>query len=263
VSEAQFGIVQVLKPFPGFEDVYQGFPHSRPIVFPGILDPLAGRPGYSPDLEAGFAVPLGATIALAIPVAAAVQGNNVAVQSYEYQFHWRFRTLRDYRDPGIARRAPYHLPEQTPGAPDSLAAPGSQERVALPAMPETELVPLGNGVYEARPKRVVVAGFSAGPGDALLPTGAQGQQQQGILDPLVPAAIGFAYDPIFALVYLTVGGDELMVSVTRTGAPGSWDFNTLGADLPFSNIYGKGGTGPGTHPSYRRAGIQLTTGTRG
>ena len=68
--DAQFGIAKILRPYAGFEADYQGNQVSNAIALTerGIaLDPLAGKPGYAPNLLRGLPVSLGARIVLWIP----------------------------------------------------------------------------------------------------------------------------------------------------------------------------------------------------
>ena len=60
---------------------------------------------------------------------------------------------------------------------------------------------------------------------------------------------------------VVVADDAFMLLAQREAQPPGdrWDFN--GDDLPFSEVYGKGGTGAGTHPSYQDVGIYVLFGT--
>ena len=114
--DAQFGVARVIKPFPGFESVYQGQPVSTPIAFPGTLDDDAGKPGFDPNLLKGIPVPLGSKILLWIPTAfnQTPAGDFQNVVDYKYKFLFRLRNLRDFRE---SRKA-YHFPKNSPGEND-------------------------------------------------------------------------------------------------------------------------------------------------
>lgn len=252
-ADAQFTWASIIKPFPGFEAVYQGQSHAIPIAFPGVRDPRAGTDGFSPNLLAGIKVPLGARLLIEIPVA--VLAPNVAF--YDYTFVWRLRNVRDFR----VDRTPFHFPRQSPGAPDSTVPP-AQPRFVIPAATDVilyeqaEPAAFGNGVMRVV-KQVYRIGDGGGAGDPLLPDGANGIYQQGVLDPATAGAQA-AGDPIFQPIWCDVMGDELIVTVNPvpTEPVGTWDF--AGVDLPFSNIYG---TGNGAHPVFRDIGIYVMTGT--
>jgi hypothetical protein len=262
-NDAQFGIVKVLKPFPNFEDVYQGKDRSTPIAFPGTLDAQANRPGYAPNLLAGTPVPLGARVVLWIPVCIA----EPVVQDVDYFFIWRLRNIRDFRDPGPnSQRAPFHFPRQSPGAPDStIPAPrfvlpaSCQQLVFDPVFPASDLP----AVSVSKRNWLRIGNGSAGSVDALTPSGVPGIVQQGVLDPAFgPQAAG---DPLFVPYSTYAQGDELIIfAMPQPAPPGAmYNFDLAAADFPFSNVYGKGGTGAATHPSYPDVGIYLMVGTPG
>lgn len=259
-ADAQFGIATVLKPYLDFEDRYQGQATSTPVAFPGTRDALAGQDGYDPNLLAGVACPLGALMMLLIPLAVA----NALVTSYDYRIIWRMRNVRDYR----LNRVPFHVGRQSPGAPDTSGA-GSEPRFVIPAISDALLYEEALTVPLAAPYAVTYAqnrsfriptANAGGAVDPLLASpAAVGVFQQGVLD---PGAVGqTASDPLFLPIVTRCRGDEFMLLAQREDQqPGDqWDFN--GDDLPFSEVYGKGGTGAGTHPSYQDVGIYVLFGT--
>lgn len=256
--DAQFSKTKVLKPFPGFEQTYQGAPGTTPIVFPGTLDPRAGAPGYDPKLMAGIPMPVGARAYFWIPYCPNPEGG---FQTYTYRFVYRYRNLRDYRVPGSADipRPPYHIPSQTPGAPDNTVVPAAP-RTVIPASWSSILfiqaeVASANGRSNLRVEEIVVPDSSLiNLVRPLLPDGTEGVVQQGILDPATnPIA---APVPLFTEFWTDAGGDELLVYVVRSDPAADWDFT--GTDLGFSNIYG---TGNGTHAVFPESGVYMVTGT--
>jgi len=277
--DAQLTNVRVLKPAPNFERNYQGKSAIIPIAFPGTRDPRAeeSAPGFSPNLMKGIAVPQGARVLLQFPICWAPLGtfpNAVnPFQFYSYRLIWRYQNLNSYRNPAAkTRRAPYHFPRQSPGAPETiLGVP--VPRVTIPASwhvvayqqtePLTGAGSLVVRIEDIIPRLDSVADFV----QPLLPDGQPGVIQQGVLD---PTATGGGQMPIFAPFWTDAEGDELLILAKRVGAtalPGDvWDF-TSGyngvspppqGDLAFSNIYG---TGDGRHESFRDLGIYMQTGT--
>lgn len=114
-NDSQFSIVKVLKPFPDFETVYQGKTHTTPVAFPGTLDPQAGQEGYASTLLAGIPVPLGAQLQIWVPACFTPDGSTQVL--YRYEFVFRLRSLRDFRNPAA-------------GAPRPLAPCGTAPRSA-------------------------------------------------------------------------------------------------------------------------------------
>jgi hypothetical protein len=253
-ADAQFTLANVLKPFPGFETVYQGASHANPVAFPGGTDPRAGEVGISANLIAGHPIPLGARVLVWIPVAVLAP----TVTIYEYTFVWRLRNTRDYRVNAV-RRPPFHFGKQRPGAPDSSVAP-VVPRFVIPAAcdvvmyEQAEPAAFGSGVM-----RVVNQSYRIGDGggqvEPLLPSGGIGIFQQGVLDPNTATPQG-ASDPIFQPIWMDAMGDELIILAKPQNVAGNWDF--AGTDLPFSNIYG---TGNAAHAAFPDVGIYVFTGT--
>jgi hypothetical protein len=257
-ADAQFTNARVLKPFAGFEEVYQGESHAIPIAFPGTLDAQAGDDGMAPNLLAGAPIPFGSRVLVWIPVA--VFAPNVSF--YEYRFVWRLRNVRDFR----TQRTAFHFPRQSPGAPDSTVPP-AQPRFVIPAASDVviyEQAEPAAGSFLPGVMRVLNQAYrigdGGGAGDPFLPPGspaATGIYQQGVLDPATAGAQS-AGDPIFQPLWMDAAGDELIVLVTPQDTTGNWDFTNVAEDLPFSNIYGDGN---GAHAIFRDVGIYLFTGT--
>lgn len=260
-ADAQFSVARILKPFPDFEASYQGQPAFRPIAFPGGRDSRAGQEGISPDLMLGIPVPFGARVLVYIPAAfTQLPGPTTFVQPYNYSFVWRLRNVRDFRQD----RRPYHFPRQSPGAPDTTAPPGAQARFVIPASIDAVLYEQGEPAPGVRAvQRAYQQTYTIGLGYELatfplLPGGASGVYQQGVLNPADVGIVG-AYGAIFTPLWMDAAGDELIILANRANEGlGVWDFVDDAADAAFSDIYG---TGNGAHPSYPDVGIYLFTGT--
>lgn len=288
-TDAQFTWAKVLRPFPNFEQVYQGQAGEIPIAFPGTLDPAAGSTGISPYLLGGLPTPFGAKVCLWIPQITGAEGEGVQGHHYVYLLHWRMRTIGDFErntDQG------WHLATQPNGAPDTVLAPSPSARIVLPAATESIIYQdaqpaatspfvagIGPGIGNLRPQEIAVPsdGTETLPtaGLPLLPPGSApdfanafpttapatrplGAFQQGILNPnasdLAPYSI---YRPYFTIAK----GDELIITCTRRaeddGSTAPWDFSTI--DQEFSNVFGINAVGP-THTPYTGVGIYMLVG---
>lgn len=237
-NDSQFSIVKVLKPFPDFETVYQGKTHTTPVAFPGTLDPQAGQEGYASTLLAGIPVPLGAQLQIWVPACFTPDGSTQVL--YRYEFVFRLRSLRDFRNPAAgAPRPPWHLAEQRPGQPDT-SDPANPVRFVIPGavagiqFPAEEVAGFAQAIINVRDAQY--APIASGIQAPLAPDGSNGVVQQGILDPGV--APGAAGDPIFTPFAMPAYGDELIVLAYPPSNLGNWDF--AGSDLAFSYIYGTG-----------------------
>lgn len=231
-NDSQFSTSKILKPFTGFESVYQGQLHTTPIAFPGTLDANAGETGYSPNLLKALPVPFGSQLQIWIPACFTADGGTQVI--YRYQFVWRLRSLRDFRNPSSgAPRPPWHLAIQRPGVPDAgnprFVIPGAVHGIQFPA---DEV--LGFAQQQISVRDAQYGPVASGTADPLTPLGAGGVIQQGILDPAV--APGAASDPIFSVISLVAQGDELMILAYPPFNIGSWDFAHV--DRAFSFIYG-------------------------
>ncbi len=262
-ADAQFTVARVLKPFSGFESAYQGQPAFRPVAFPGGRDPRAeaGESGFSPNLMRGHAVPFGSRILVWIPIALTqLPGPTTFIQPYNYSFVWRLRNVRDFRQD----RRPYHFPRQSPGAPND-AGPSPGPRFVIPACIDTVLYeqaePVAGGIPAVQ--RAYQQTYTVGLGYELgtfpiLPGGASGEYQQGVLNPADVGLVG-ASGAIFTPLWMDAMGDELIIIATRTDqGAGNWDFADNQPDAGFSDVYG---TGNGAHPSYPDVGIYVFSGT--
>ena len=256
--DAQFGVVKILRPYTGFEADNQG---QSVLLFPialterGLpLDPLAGKPGYAPNLLRGLAVPLGARIVLWLP--AIIGGSTLLGQyAYRYAIAWRLRSTFDYRQ----IRGAYHYPKQGKGVPDTAAPPGQQDRVVKPAawqtiaytQPEPNPTTTGLGTTFDRAVATVHAEDLAIRGGTLLsphiPGGLLGAAQQGVLDPGNAKFGRAAVAPVYNVHEVQAMGDEFMLFVYRDQVSSkgttdlNWDFTQpSGIDQNLSIFYGSG-----------------------
>jgi hypothetical protein len=269
--DAQLTNVRVLRPFEGFERVYQGQSLTVPIAFPGERDPRAaqGKPGFDPNLMIGIPVPEGARVIIWFPVIPPPPSNLNAQIPYSYKLIWRFKNLGDYRDPPARRRrAPFHFPRQSPGASDTSFGP-PLPRTTIPAgwhviayeqpEPTSSAGNLVVRVEKITPKIDSLFEFA----QPLLSDGSPGVLQQGVLDPVALGALSAAAKmPLFLPFWTDAEGDELIILANREtiplAPPNTWDFVAADQDFEFSNIYG---TGNGNHEPFRDVGIYVQTGT--
>ncbi len=292
LADAQFTVAKVLRPFAGFEDVYQGQSVLVPIAFPGTLDEDAGKPGFSPYLLKGLAVPMGAKVQLWFPaVVGSLEGSPIA--DYKYLLIWRLRNVADF----TTRQRPYHLSKEADGAPDTFLAPTSPNRLVLPAatetvvyqQPEPATLPApfltpGPGLGALRTETIAVPsdlgetfasaglpllppnaapnfanGFPVPPGTNTAPLGAY---QQGVIDPRYSNTAPTA---LFRPYFTVAKGDELIIVCTRNNPNESilaWDFS--GPDFEFSNLYGTNAFPPAgttSHKPFTDLGIYVFTGS--
>jgi len=269
LSDANFSLARILKPFPNFEAIYQGQLQSIPIAFPGTLDEDAGSPGFSPDLIAGISMPLGARVVIWIPQTIFLYSS---LQRYTYQVCWRLRSPADYsrdveRGRSLGKQSTYSLPQQEVGVPGDLANPVTTKRFVLPAAMQSlayeqaePLTNLTNGLVNMRGQLLTTNGalWTA----PLTETGALGQITQGIF----PDSLGAgAADqgpggPVFFPFQFDAEGNEMMILARREtiAAPTDvWDFMSGAEDRSFSNTYG---TNAGTRPPLETVGIYVFTG---
>ena len=244
LADAQFGIEHILRPFAGFESVYQGQSAARQIMLSEVvggtggaaLDEQAARgvAGYDPALVKGLAVPLGARVLIWLPK---IQPQNLpTAQRYNFSIQWRLRNVFDFRQ----LRTPYHYPKQVPGVPDTTGGPASP-RVVLPVASQTTVYvtaePSATGptstdtvVQNARTESVSVGGIYPGAINGLpfVPGGATGVLQQGILDPAsVIGGGGGAQSGFYQLLETQAAGDELLIGMWRDDSVvADWDFGS-------------------------------------
>lgn len=110
---AQFGMAKLLRPYKGWETVYQGRSSLEQILwlptdkdYNGIAyDPLADKPEYADTLANAMSVPLGAKLYIWLPRIGYADGATRA--GYQWMIGWRLRTLNCFMQ---KKSGPYHLP---------------------------------------------------------------------------------------------------------------------------------------------------------
>jgi hypothetical protein len=280
--DAQFSMARILKPFPNFETVYQGFDATVPIAFPGTLDRQAGEPGYDPYLLAGLPVPLGSRVMIWVPLAMYVQDDgSISLSTYQYQIIWRMRSIGDFVtsfDKNVPRDeiGPYHLRQKDVGVPDDPANPTATKRIVLPSSmqvlayeqpePSTTDTVYANGIIHLRGQYIIPNGQV--PSGPLLPPPVDettsnifGLTGQGIFPFTQQAEGATPGGPVFFPFWFDAEGDEMMIFATRadiTEETGSWDFTDPSLDRPFSATYG---TNDGTRTPVPSVGIFVYTGS--
>jgi len=229
-ADAQFGMAKILRPFDGYDNVYQGLSaggFAINLSEGGVpLDSNAGKPGYDPNLVRGVPVPLGSRIVLWLPCFGV---SAKAMYRYNYHIIWRMRTLFDFR----TSRVNYHLPRQAAGPRDTTPVTGG-DRVVIPACVNPALynsvnpgTPLGVSDLEAYPELIIPSNNPA-TGTFLTPQGVNGVVQQGIAD---PATVPSANDPWWLYYETQAAGDEMILGVTRNlPLPANWNFLPGGND---------------------------------
>ncbi len=249
MTEPQWSIAQFLKPFPGFEQVYQGQPGSKPIAFPGVLDSYAKKklPGYDPNLLAGLTCPLGARVRLWIPLALSGAGLNSV---YQYQVIWRMRTIVDFvtgQEMGQVSPAQaysgYHIGIGPYGQPEVLLDPATK-RYFLPGSMETAVYPQAQPTSPnaGTPGVVQLQGQLLQPSTSALwtapltPSGVDASWQQGVY----PINNSIVSAPSFVMYEFEAKGDEMSILATRIDGSDEvvWDFTSDEDDGAFSSTYG-------------------------
>lgn len=265
-AEPQFVGWKTLRPFEGFEAVYQGGTVLSPIQCTEVelgtggtaIDPLAeaGTPGYAPNLIKGLPCVLGQRCMVKLPLMRWDPTGALDLH-YNWVITWRDRSVIDNRKTG----QPYHNLRQGPGIPDTTSG-SPLPRVVVPAswhtIPYAEAEPspppapgslADNKRYIAKLRiddfssRVQVNTPVTGGGLLLplLPDGTNGAYQQGVMDPAsLLGALGNAESPGAMTIEMQCAGDELLVGVYRDdpgGAP-TWDF--AGNDVYLSYALGNG-----------------------
>jgi len=264
LSDPQFSVAHVLRPFLNFESIYAGQAAEREICFfppgpdrtPAALDPQVGSPGIDPKLMRYLPVPLGARILVYIPHCITWQDSiqsPILETNYAYTMHWRVRNLRDSvaAQKSDSSPKPYHS-QSYQGRPDTTAAAGQQARTVILSATRTVLVEQPEAaanqqqLQKLRRERVQLAtSYTDSSALPLLPDGTEGVHMQGVLDPgQFPAALQqIAKSSIYEPFEFICEGDELCIGANRADAwgddPNAWTFEGLDApDAPFSNIYG-------------------------
>ncbi len=255
LSDAQMGMFQVIRPFSGFESVYQGQDGTIPIAFPGTLDPEAGKEGLIASLMAGIAVPLASRLLLQIPMTAYnEEGDIIPLDSYEYQIVWRTRNQQWFTSAATAGRpvSAYHLPSEGIGRNQVMFIPGASDvEVFEQSEPVSGAARLNVLQQRYRPK--VTTSWV----QPLLPNGDNGAWQQGVYNSQSSVnSVGPSWVPL----WLDSSGDELMILAYKIDTDAPWDFTSVSDDRAFSLTYG---TNNGNLPNNPNIGIILSTGTMG
>ena len=278
IRTPEFSIASVIKPFANFESVYQGQPVlSNPLIMPGTSDPLAGKPGYDPNLLAGVPVPIGSDILIYIPRILPVYGQTAPI--YSYTLIWRVRSQQEaVADENFLLSG--NLGPRLPGVPD-LTGTSPGPRFVIPAAMETLVftdaepsipsIPAGQnarslqieifgGVWQAP----LMPNFPPG-GVAASKLNKAGVVSQGLYDDTAVSGSGSDYAragwrgaPSYNVLQRKSLGNELMIMVSRSAETPNeaWDF--AGSDVYFSELFG---TNNGARPPIPNTGILLFTGS--
>lgn len=246
MADAQFGAAKILRPFTGFESIYNGVSALTPIMWsPGgqALDDAAGKLGYSHNLLKGLSVPMGARVTLWIPVFGTASS---PANPYTWQIFWRFRNLYDFR----TQRIPYHFPKQSPGTTDTTPVTGGP-RVLIPACSQSiayAQAEVLTGVAPAtQPQNLhaetivnqaarVIGG--AGLETPLTPTSGKGMIQQGVFNETGPNP----GNPSWTEIDVQALGDELLIGQYRNAdlaAHPNWEmvaFGSYDGVFPFARL---------------------------
>jgi len=259
LSDAQMSMVLPLKPFQGFEDVYQGAEGTVPIAFPGTLDPEAGKEGFAAGLLAGIPVPLGGRLLIMIPMPIHALGDPSA--NYAYQFVFRIRNQRDVNrkiEAGLQPSA-YHLPSEQLGR-RLTESMGGTKLFFIPGASDVEAFEQTEPASGAASVNVVqqryVPKITAPWVQPLTPDGSSGVWQQGVYD---RSDATNPSGPTFAPIFLDALGDELLILCYKVDGA-TWDFNSEGADASFSDTFGNGSGALEYNPNI---GILISTGVQG
>ncbi len=257
--KTQLSMMSVIRPPDGFESVYQGLASSVPIAFPGTLDPLAGEPGYSPDLLAGIRVSLGARVFVQIPM---IVDEYLSVPGYTYKFMWRTRNQSGFNQAQLNGKpaSEFHLRGDELGRRNFEPGGQSQDLFFLPGASDIELFeqaePVGDGAASLTMRQqiylpVMGASWSA----PRTPAGNNGIWQQGVYQ--YTSNVNCS-GPTFFPLWLDACGDEMLILVSKPADGGPWDFG--GSDRGFSNTYGNNN---GALPNTPNVGILISTGSMG
>lgn len=264
MSNPQMTCFAAVRPFQGFEGIYQGQPGTVPVAFPGTLDPLAGTPKYARNLLAGIDVPLGARLLIQIPI---VIDLYTCESIYTYQLMWRSRNQQRFvqgmlSGGKIPPSAGFHINGDVVGRREFGADP-STDLYFIPGGSDVELfeqnAPVGNGaaIVVARQQNysLVMEESWAQP---LLPGGAgPAIWQQGVYQYSSAQSNG---GPTFFPLWVDSCGDELTILAYKNESSDPWDFNEGGTDHGFSNTFGSNANGLPNNPNI---GILISMGTMG
>lgn len=268
LADAQFSVAGVVKPFLGFEELYQGQPVSIPIAIPGTLDQDAGKTGFDPNLLSAIPVPFGSKVCLWLPTIFNATMGNLTVQPYRYTFVWRVRNLADF----IRNRVAYQFPRQSPGEGGQQVVPAAVNSIVYEQMPVTfptnRTAPLPSA-FSAETRgiqRVVVESIrfdSAVANAAISPNSTLGNilpgaYQQG----LAAGQEGGNNSVSFNQLQMDALGNEFLILVDREfdadDPSNTWNFQFGQRDNGFSRFFG---TNDGSRNVIRDMGIYVFTGS--
>jgi hypothetical protein len=247
LATPEFSIKRILRPYKGFEQVYQGVTARRPICFcerNQPFDPIAARgtPGYDPNLVYGIPGNMGVRATIEFPILFWI-ANQTTVRRYQYSLTWRLRNTRDHNS-NPNQRVPYHVAKSGAGVAET-NPPNPGPRVPIYGVNETAVYAQAEPAYAPNPdpavavlRKVVVEPQFSLDLPPLMPDGNIGVIQQGILAPNPQYLHTSAY---FHNHETQAIGDDLVISVSRdTSGGGTWDFAPGGADYAFSTFFGNG-----------------------
>jgi len=262
-------IRRVLRPFSGFEAVYQGADAEIPVAFPGTLDLEAGKAGYDPLLIKFMPVPFNSRLVLWIPLTLNVSGEGATPpRAYRYEILWRLRSIEEANESVEALLPPaeqlrYSEPFREFGV-DYVGA----RRVIVPCAMETIVfrqtepgTGFTNGTENLRGNFIIPNGEVV-PETPLMPPPAaptaQGALGQGIFG---QASSNASIGPTYMTYETMVAGDEFAILARRATVAGGdvWDFTLTNEDRTFSDTYG---TNNGAHPEIPGLGIFVLTAPR-
>lgn len=259
-----YSTARILRPFSGFERVYQGKSAAFPIAMPGGLDFEAINPDYDPGLLDMIPVPMGSRIYLWIPLTFTSDTENPdPVVVYSYQIIWRLRNIEEANEsadfPDDQKKL-YSIRNRTQGVP----AVGTTPRVLVPCAMDTVAYEQQEPATSYTNATVNLRGYTVIPTGAvfqnspLLPSGGFGAFGQGNTGAAV--AGNSASGPGWMAFETIAKGNEMAIVAQRAtvGLGAKWDFTSNTADQPFSNVYG---TDNGHHAEIPGMGIQVITGT--
>jgi hypothetical protein len=245
MQDPQGSIVQILRPYSGFEAEYQGvsLEIEVPIAGPNDLGQYVAtdvatskRIDVDRSLARYTSVPKGSTITFWFPIVRNLIGEQdptITETQYAYTIHWRLRTLSDYRFDG----RPWSIPGLLPPGPTGVITEDNQNLgLLVPSARGITIVPSISGGSDKLP-------IDANGGIRL----SNGVFRRNILAPVDQSFYGDAY---YEPVSVRALGDEMLITAARidVGAGGTWDFASGQVDYPFSSVYGSSTDGNINYP---------------
>lgn len=270
------GQARILKPNLDFETLFEGtlaasvddtlperipffeWPDRNP---PNVRDPLAGKPGFDPNLMAYVPVPKGATLQLYIPYI--TPANEVGGPPTYYRYWVAFRDVSLGYALELAaqgQQVGFHVPYKSFGRPDTSSGTPEPRYIIAAGLHSV-------GVHQPEPPPFYVQGGNVSAPFAfandlaihpeplvprpsalaplLLSAGVRGVHQQGVADPAVNLHANSAGGTFFEIV---AQGDQMLIAADRmfTGGEGAtpgtsanWTFGVGGIDAEFADVYGR------------------------